>query len=338
MTDSQDLLQHPRRNLGNRYRSTAQKFAKLAKDDPDRATENLAWAEQNARQALLHDFTDERNWRCLAELKVLNHDGEGLHAVLEDVFSVLGRDPEQVDQLTGIDFMAHGRSLLEAAFANDSLEPEVWWEQIQQRLDQDSLNEFVQRCRRLDFRDQRANIVFGRRLERLRSAGHEDIFIELARHLLAHRPMNHELWLELGRLHERRNEIDHAWSCYDQVQQLRPHLDERDRFLSRLKGDMDGEAKQAWSGPSIEHREAFLKGMQSLTDRITTQADAVAIPSPKEEVEVEAAHPDEEKLRGLVAQGDLQAAFFLARRLLASGEDWAQNWLDQIQAAWKDSA
>ena len=93
MVESQDLLQHPRRNLGNRYRSTAQKFANLAKKDPARANENLAWAEQNARQAILHDFTDERNWRCLADLKVLNRDGDGLHAVLEDVFSISGRVP-----------------------------------------------------------------------------------------------------------------------------------------------------------------------------------------------------------------------------------------------------
>jgi len=27
--DSRDLLQHPRRNLGNRYRSQAQKFVRL---------------------------------------------------------------------------------------------------------------------------------------------------------------------------------------------------------------------------------------------------------------------------------------------------------------------
>jgi hypothetical protein len=89
---SQDLLQHPRRNLGNRYRSTAQKFAKLAQNDPDRAEENMGWAEQNARQAILHDFTDERNWRFLAELKVMNNDDQGIHAVLEDIFVVLGRE------------------------------------------------------------------------------------------------------------------------------------------------------------------------------------------------------------------------------------------------------
>ena len=89
MSESQDLLQHPRRNLGNRYRSTAQKFARLAKTDPERAAENMAWAEQNALQAILHDFTDERNWRYLAELKVITKDAEGLHALLEDVFVIL---------------------------------------------------------------------------------------------------------------------------------------------------------------------------------------------------------------------------------------------------------
>ncbi|MBH34430.1 MAG: hypothetical protein CMB74_03160 [Euryarchaeota archaeon] len=330
MSESQDLLQHPRRNLGNRYRSTAQKFAKLAKADPARAAENMAWAEQNARQAILHDFTDERNWRYLAELKVLNEDADGLHAVLEDVFIILGRDPENLDQLSGIDYLGVGRELLEAAFARDALDPDAWWERLSTTEGDEGINEFAERCRRLDFRDQRANIVFGRRLERLRSAGHEEVFIELAKHLLAHRPINHELWLEMGRLHERRNEIDEAWSCYDQVQQLRPHLKERDRFLERLKGNMDGEEKKPWSGPSIDHRKAFLEGMQSLTERISSPAEPI---QPAEEnSEENQVHPDEAKLANLIEQGDLQSAFFLARRLLASGEGWAEDWLVQIQS------
>ena len=330
MSESQDLLQHPRRNLGNRYRSTAQKFAKLAKADPARAAENMAWAEQNARQAILHDFTDERNWRYLAELKVLNEDADGLHAVLEDVFIILGRDPENLDQLSGIDYLSVGRELLEAAFARDALDPDAWWERLSTTEGDVGVGEFAERCRRLDFRDQRANIVFGRRLERLRSAGHEEVFIELAKHLLAHRPINHELWLEMGRLHERRNEIDEAWSCYDQVQQLRPHLKERDRFLERLKGNMDGKEKKPWSGPSIDHRKAFLDGMQSLTERISTPAEPIQ--STEENSDESPAHPDEAKLANLVEQGDLQAAFFLARRLLASGERWAEEWLAQIQS------
>tara|TARA_B100000900_G_scaffold195655_1_gene165584 strand:- start:10969 stop:11958 length:990 start_codon:yes stop_codon:yes gene_type:complete len=328
---SQDLLQHPRRNLGNRYRSTAQKFAKLAQNDPERAKENMDWAEQNARQAILHDFTDERNWRLLAELKSMNEDEHGLHAVLEDIFIVLGRDPENLDQLVGIDYLKVGRELLEAAFARDALDPDAWWERV--GSDAKQLEEFVNRCRRLDFRDQRANIVYGRRLERIRAAGHEHTFIELARHLLAHRPINHELWLEMGRLHERREEMDDAWSCYDQVQQLRPHLNERDRFLERLKGGMDGKEKQPWSGPTIQHRESFLEGMRSLTERISTPKEAVD--TALNEIETPSEHPDKAKLDHLIAHGDYQSAFFLARRLLASGETWAEPWLKKIQSQMK---
>ena len=69
--DNAALLQHPRRNLGNRYRSQARKFARLAAKDDARFKENMAWAEQNSRLALLHEFTDEENWRCLADLKLM---------------------------------------------------------------------------------------------------------------------------------------------------------------------------------------------------------------------------------------------------------------------------
>lgn len=336
MVESQDLLQHPRRNLGNRYRSTAQKFANLAKKDPARANENLAWAEQNARQAILHDFTDERNWRCLADLKVLNRDGDGLHAVLEDVFSILGRDPEHLDQLRGIDFLAVGQELLEAAFAKDPLDPDNWWALMTSAETEDdssntfTLASFAARCRRLNFSDQRANIVFGRRIERIRVSGDEDLFIDLARQLLAHRPLNHELWMEMGRLHERRNEIDDAWSCYDHVQQLRPHLTVRDQFLDRLKRGMDGEEQLPWSGPSIEHRDSFLKNMESLTERISTQQD-IDTSAVTEDHDAEHVHPDEVRLKSLIEQDDYQEAFFLARRLLANGEEWAHPWLDQIK-------
>ena len=70
MEDSKDLLQHPRRNLGIRYRSQARKFAKLATMDESRFSDNIGWAEQSARQAILYDFTDEENWRCLADIKL----------------------------------------------------------------------------------------------------------------------------------------------------------------------------------------------------------------------------------------------------------------------------
>ena len=99
-----DDLQHPRRNLGNRYRTQAQKFVRLAKADPERKESNMHWAEQNARQALLHDFTDERNWRCLADIKMVLKDNDGLGIVLEDVFTVLGRETEQFEKLKQLNY------------------------------------------------------------------------------------------------------------------------------------------------------------------------------------------------------------------------------------------
>tara|TARA_B100001778_G_scaffold331356_1_gene335623 strand:- start:804 stop:1778 length:975 start_codon:yes stop_codon:yes gene_type:complete len=321
--DSASKLQHPRRNLGSRHRSQADRFVKLSKKDPERRVENLAWAEQNAQQAVLYDFTDERNWRSLAEIKHMRNDAEGLSLVLEDLFVVLGRDPNQLEQLHGINHLEVGLELLEAAFLTDSLEPEIWFE----KLDSERLQNFSVRCRGLDFTDQRANIVYGRRLERIRSAGYEEMFIELVHHLLAHRPANHELWMELGRLHERRNEIDQAWLCYDHVQQIRPTELVRDLFLERLKRAMDGENSVPWSGPSLETRSDFLERMQNLSKSVST-IPVVNVEEPEKEED----SGDLVRLENLIEAGEAAEAFFLARSLYTSGEEWAEEWMKKAQS------
>ncbi|MEJ6562949.1 MAG: hypothetical protein QNL85_04520 [Euryarchaeota archaeon] len=332
--DNAALLQHPRRNLGIRYRSQAQKFARLAAKDEARFAENMAWAEQNARQALLHDFTDEQNWRCLADLKLILGDSDGISALLEDLFIVLGRDPDQVSQLQEIDFLLVGVELLEAAFLHDPLEPDAWWLLISEGEDTDvALADFASRCRRLDFSDQRANIVYGRRLERIRSSGREDRFIELARHLLAHRPNNHELWMELGRLFERRGEADEAWLCYDHVQSLRPHTQPRDEYLIRLKQSMDGEDSSPWTRPTVEKRSEFLKQMQTLSQRISTSVPES--PPPKAAVVDQKKDPDLARLETLLEAGDASEAFFFARRLVAQGESWAEPWVEKAKQAFE---
>ena len=320
--DSASKLQHPRRNLGSRHRAQADRFVKLSKKDSERGAENLAWAEQNAQQAVLYDFTDERNWRCLAEIKKMRMDGEGLALVLEDLFIVLGRDPNQLSQIRGVNHLEVGLELLEAAFITDSLEPQTWFE----RLDEKGLGDFAIRCRGLDFTDQRANIVYGRRLERIRGAGHEEMFIELVHHLLAHRPANHELWMELGRLHERRNEIDQAWLCYDHVQQIRPTEPVRDLFLERLKRAMDGEDSIPWSGPSLQTRSDFLDRMQNLSQNVSRVPIEESL-EPEEVVDTELT-----RLENLLQAGDAAEAFFLARSLFTSGEEWAQEWMERAQS------
>ena len=320
--DSASKLQHPRRNLGSRHRAQADRFVKLSKKDSERAAENLAWAEQNAQQAVLYDFTDERNWRCLAEIKKMRMDGEGLALVLEDLFIVLGRDPNQLSQIRGVNHLEVGLELLEAAFITDSLEPKTWFD----KLDHKGLEDFVIRCRGLDFTDQRANIVYGRRLERIRGAGHEEMFIELVHHLLAHRPANHELWMELGRLHERRNEIDQAWLCYDHVQQIRPTEPVRDLFLDRLKRAMDGEESVPWSGPSLQTRSDFLDRMQNLSQNVSN----VPLDEPAETEKI--VNNELTRLENLLQAGEAAEAFFLARSLFTSGEEWAQEWMERAQS------
>lgn len=324
--DSATVLQHPRRNLGSRHRSQADRFVKLAKKDPSRGDENLAWAEQNAQQAVLYDFTDERNWRCLAQIKHMRGDAEGLSLVLEDIFVVLGRDPEQLGQLKEINHLDVGMELLEAAFITDSFDPEVWFTS----LNDSDLERFADRCRGLDFTDQRSNIIYGRRLERVRIAGHEDLFIDLVHHLLAHRPANHELWMELGRLHERRSEIDQAWLCYDHVQQLRPTELVRDLFLNRLKQAMDGEEAQPWSGPSLTTRSEFLKRMQNLSQSVS-EVPLEEIVEVEVEIEADAIDPELKRLQDLLEAGEAAEAFFMARSLLTSGEQWAEEWMKKAQ-------
>ena len=124
-----DKLQHPRRSLGNRHRSQAKKYLKIVNGTESDST-NLGWAEQNARQSVLHDFTHPENWRVLLEVKAISGDGEGIRAVLDDIFTVLGRDPELLNQLDNVDMLESGSVILEGAFAADPLDPDEWWNTI----------------------------------------------------------------------------------------------------------------------------------------------------------------------------------------------------------------
>ena len=51
-------------------------------------------------------------------------DSEGSRSVLSDLFSVLGRDPELMSQLSGIDIISSSEDLLEGALLSDPLDPD----------------------------------------------------------------------------------------------------------------------------------------------------------------------------------------------------------------------
>ena len=312
-------LQHPRRSLGNRHRSQAEKFLELSAAD----SQNLKWAEQSARQAVLHDFTNPNNWRVLVRIKLETGDDTGIRTVLNELFIILGRDPEQLSQLNDIDMSESGSGILEAALAADPLDPDQWWGVIS--ANEDSLFTFMERVRILDLSDYRANTLFSRRLERLRDSGREDEYLELARVLLAQRPSNHESWAELGRMHERRGEHDQAWLCYDQAQINFPEIPVRDQFRKRMESKMDGRSPGPWKAPEVTQRVQFLERMQQLA---TPSFEEVA----EVELNVDAAAPDVfEEVSRLRSCGRSSEAFFLARRMAAEGIEGALKLVNEIR-------
>jgi len=316
-------LQHPRRSLGDRHRSQSQKFLRLLENDPDRRTENLGWAEQNARQALLHDFTHPDNWRTLATVKVMLSDEVGLRALLSDLFSVLGRDPELVKQLANVQILDVGNELLEAALSRDHLDPDLWFES----LSETDINNFCDRFEILDLSDPRCNVLFGRRVERLWKSKGDDVCIPLARLLLSNRPQNYEMWTELARAHERRGSFDEAWFCYDQAQNNAPHLDVRDQFRNRMEVQMETGKRLPWRQPSIDIRDEFLSKMQNLANRFTPDSGDIVV----HEIEDNTENEDEVELIALLKNGEFASAFFLSRRLVTRGELWAEPYLIQAQ-------
>ena len=317
-------LQHPRRSLGDRHRSQANKFIKLANNDIDRCAENLGWAEQNARQALLFDFTHPDNWRVLANIKVQLSDERGLRALLSDLFSVLGRDPEQVTQLEGVSILDVGIELLEAALTNDHLAPDIWFNS----MDADGVVLFANRVEILDLTDPRCNVLFGRRIERMWSHENTKLCMKLSRILLSNRPQNFELWLDLARAHERLDSFDEAWLCYDQAQTYAPHLDVRDAFRKRMEVQLDTTEKLPWKKPTVEARDEFLLRMQKLATTYSTDIEDSNLAYDQLD---ETVNEDENLLNSLLKEGNFSAAFFLARRIVTRGEDWADPYLDEAK-------
>ena len=319
--DINQKLQHPRRSLGNRHRSQAVKFLKISK-----SSENLNWAEQSAKQAVLYDFTNPENWIVLTEIKILKGDTEGIRAVLKELFTILGRDPELLSQLKNIDLTKNGMDLLNAGLNVDPLDPDEWAKEV--LGNDEETQKFKNRVEKLDLRDARASILFSRRIERLRNYNNEELFMYLSRIILAQRPSNHETWYELGKLHERRGEFDDAWFCYDQAQTYFPTIKVRDRFKKRMEAKMDGEATIPWREPIVKNRVEFLKKMQDMSTPKNFKGNL--------EYEEEIAIDDYQKIAIFREQGNLSGAFFLARQLAAEGDEDAKILVKEIMEDMND--
>ena len=129
--------------------------------------------------------------------------------------------------------------------------------------------------------------------------------------------------MELGRLYERLSKPDEAWICYDHVQTLKPHSLARDEFLQRLTMKMDGDAVKAWTRPPISKRQEFLDQMVTLASRVSTSditQDGIV-------AEANESITAKDKLDDLLQAGDFSEAFFVARRLVAEGEECAEEYM-----------
>jgi len=240
----------------------------------------------------------------------------------------LGRDPVYLTQLEGVDMSESGMGILEAALVADPLDPDDWWNGVSS--DEGSILSFIERVGMLDMTDHRANILFSRRLERLRDSGREEDYLKLARVLLAQRPSNHEAWSALGRMHERRDEYDQAWLCYDQAQSNFPGFPVRDQFRERMEAKMDGRAPTPWKVPEVTQRVEFLKRMQKLSMSPSNDVRDDVVPDISSNTDIfgEVAH--------LRSEGRSSEAFFLARRMAAEGIDGALELVEEIRKEMSD--
>jgi len=216
-----------------------------------------------------------------------------------------------------------GSPILEASLMADSLDPDEWWASTSQS--DVNLGDFIERVKNLDLTDQRANVLFSRRLERVRDNGMEEQYLELSRIILAQRPSNHEAWAELGRMHERRGEFEQAWMCYDQAQTHFPDIHVRDRFRDRMEAKMDGRASKPWKEPEVSRRVDFFTRMQQLAT-----PNVENIPTTVNESNEVSSNPLEE-VHLLLAEERLSEAFFLARRMAAEGVEGAIDLVESIR-------
>ena len=89
---------------------------------------------------------------------------------------------------------------------------------------------------------------------------------------------------------------------------------------------MDGEESVPWSGPSLQTRSDFLDRMQSLSQNVSN------VPIEESAETEEVVNTELTRLESLLQAGEAAEAFFLARSLFTSGEEWAQEWMERAQS------
>ncbi len=327
--DAVDQADHPRRNRSERCRAQSRKFRNLSLRQSDRKDANLTWAESMCVESLKHDFTNAAAWLEYA-LVLESFDGSRtVKELLEELLVVLGRSSEPLAALeaAGVDTTLDPE-VIRSLLRNDPLESVEWWNQISNSSTaQEDIDAFARRCSSLDLQDQRANILFGRRLEFLRLAGHDELFVRLAEHLLALRPVNHELWVRLGQHHEHKGSMGDAWLAYDQAQRLRPRHRWADRFKTRAESSLSDV-----NAPTDEDASRMFRRLEILRRSDESDSDSESPPAESSE----SSTWEEEaiaELESLLALNDLASVYLKARRHHLMGHEWAESYLLRAESS-----
>ena len=92
----------------------------------------------------------------MLSIKLEIGDLSGVRAVLDDFFLILGRDPELLSQLDGVNLEKSALNLLEAALSVDPLDPDIWWELTSQ---EGEIQAFCSRIRNLRFHRSKSEYI-----------------------------------------------------------------------------------------------------------------------------------------------------------------------------------
>jgi hypothetical protein len=89
-----------------------------------------------------------------------------------------------------------------------------------------------------------------------------------------------------------------------------------------MVSSMDTKTKK-WNAPDLIRREEFLARMENLARRRGKPSTEVE----QRLEEFESKKDEKSELIQLLKSSEYQAAFFLARRIISRGEDWAEEYL-----------
>ena len=115
-------------------------------------------------------------------------------------------------------------------------------------------------------------------------------------------------------------DFDEAWLCYDQSQTVFPDSTSRDRFKQRMSDRFDRSEGAPWKEPPIQDRADF----QDRLRRMSTKNEQEEGDYSEDDMSLLA------KILELRNSGNIAEAFFMARRMMAEGDESVSDLVEEL--------